>query len=52
MDKIAVRNLLWKHIPPLTIDQVDAIADEISKISEAEVKEAVEKALKTKGTKP
>ena len=48
MDKSRVAGLLAGYSPPLSPTQVDAIAEEISKISTAEIKAAIKKVTAAK----
>jgi hypothetical protein len=50
LDKGRAANILAGYSPPLSTSQIDAIVEEIVKISEKEIVEAVKKA-KLKGKK-
>jgi len=45
MEKSRVISILLGYRPPLSNEQIDAIAEEIAKASHAELKDAVEKAF-------
>ena len=51
VDKGKVAGFLAAYSPPLTAAQIDAIAEEIAKISTAEIKVAVKKAKRASPTK-
>jgi len=48
VDKGKVVSILTAYSPPLALDQINAIAEEISKVSAAEIKAAVKKAKRAK----